>query len=540
MRLLRTVDLARIREVRRQIEASLCADSLSFFFERAWPVVEPTRALLPSVAIDGFCAAGQAVADGRIRRLGVETCPGTSKSLFWAVIFTAWLLLRSRGRARAMAGSYAWSFAERDAMRCRDLVQSEWYRGLVAALGDDWAIREDANKKGDWWTTATGRRLITSVDGATVGQRCTWQIIDDPLSEADVFSAANKAEANRWVFEVMTSRLEDQRVDPRLLVMQRLTADDPMAEARKRGWQILSLPAALGMWGVPEEGCVLFDDNGVEVWRDTRKPGEPILELLDLPTLERLRLELGTSAFAAKYLQRPGDDSAALFRRTYWNWYAPPGVPLTAPRPAGCDTTRSAVAMPVMFDRIVITVDLTFGSTDGDYASVAAWGSSGGGRYLIRQWRDRAGFEVSKAEIVAVAGMFPGVSLCIEKAANGHAVIEDLRKVLPTVKALRPWGKKLQRHAAAVPTAEAGNCYLPLGVGRFLEGNVPTDATGFVEEHAGATKYDDQIDTTSYAIIELNGAPVVQPQGGAGGGVSTVVPKADAGSIWSVLGGSGS
>lgn len=514
-----TLDLGRLGLERQRIEASLCVASLAFFFARAWAIVEPTRDLMPSVATDAFCAAGQAVADGRIRRLGVETCPGTGKSLFWAVVFPAWLLLRSRGQARVMAGSYAHNFAERDGTRCRDLVQSEWYRSMVAALETPWDLREDANKKGDWWTTVTGRRLITSVDGATVGHRCTWQIIDDPLSEADVFSSTNKAESIRWVFEVMPSRLEDQRVDPRVLVMQRLTADDALGEARKRGWPILSLPAVLGRWGVPDVGCVLVDDQGVEVWHDPRKPGDPIIALLDLPTLEAMRVEFGSATFAAKYLQRPGDDSTATFKRSWWKRY---------------DAVPSG-------GRVVIAADLTFGSTTGDYASVQAWLGDGPDRYLLRARRGRVGFELSKAWIAEFARAYPGASVCIEKAANGHAVIETLKKEIPAVKALRPWGKKQQRHAAAAPTVEAGNCYLPTGA-MFEEVTatgdlVCVDATGFIEEFAGATKHDDQIDAASYAIIELNGGRVIAPQPGTVGTASTAVPAADPSSIWSVLGG---
>lgn len=522
-----------LRRHRRAIEASLCVDSLEFFFERAWAIVEPTRALLPSVAIDAFCAAGQAVGDGRIKRLGVETCPGTSKSLFWAVIFPAWLELRTRGQARVMAGSYAHTFAERDGTRCRDLVLSDWYRSMVEALGSPWSIREDANKKGDWWTSATGRRLITSVSGGTVGHRCTWQIIDDPLSEADVFSSANKAESVRWAFEVMPGRLEDQRVDPRVIVMQRLAADDALGEARKRGWPILSLPAVLGMWGVPDEGCVLLADDGSEIWRDPRAPGEPILELLDLPTLEAIRIEIGSATFAAKYLQRPGDDSAALFKRHYWNWYAPPGVSLTAQRPAGADTKRAARPMPAQFDRIVITADLIFGADDGDFAAVAAWGAVGPDRYLLRQRRGKgAGLEVSEDWLKDIADDYRGAALCIEKAALGWAALERLRKVLPAVKALKPRGKKKQRHAAAVPTVEAGNAWIPLGAvfEEVAPGGAVTlvDATAFIEEHAGATKNDDMADTTSYAIVELNGGGGrLESASADGGDAGTVIAALD-------------
>jgi hypothetical protein len=77
------------------------------------------------------------------------------------------------------------------------------------------------------------------------------------------------------------------------------------------------------------------------------------------------------------------------------------------------------------------------------------------------------------------------------------------------VKGLKPWGKKTQRHAAATPPAKNGHCYLPLGcVFEEVddEGTVEmVDATEFVEELAGATQHDDQMDTASYAIIEIFG-----------------------------------
>src|SRR5262245_34448734 len=79
----------------RAIGRELYRRSFPAFPSAAWPTIEPTRALLPSVAIEGVCAALQAVAEGRIKRLAIATCPGTSKSLAGTVAFPAWLLLRS-------------------------------------------------------------------------------------------------------------------------------------------------------------------------------------------------------------------------------------------------------------------------------------------------------------------------------------------------------------------------------------------------------------------------------------------------------------
>lgn len=485
------VNVGEVRRHRLGLLRSIVTESFRDFAEYFWQDVESTRAWMPSIAADGYCAALQAVADGRIRRLAASMPPGVGKSLFGVVLFPAFQLARTEGRARIMAGSYSWSFATRDSGRCRDLVMCPRYREVI---GDSWSLREDANHKDDWWTTATGRRLISSVGGKSTGERCNVQIMDDLLSAADIFSSSAVEESIRYCMEVLPSRLEDQRSDPRVLIGQRLLPNDVIAAAIARGWKYLYMPAVLADG---DEPCELYDDFGELVWRDPRQPGEPLIDLLDNAALAELKREMGASTFAAQYLQRPADDSAATFKRSWWRFYRPSSnVPGDTQRPAGCDIGLPAVDMPAQFDRVVITADLTFGSVDGDYAVVQAWGSVGPDRYLLQQWRQRAGFEASLVALVDMSRRYPTAKVAIEKAAHGHAVLEQIRKLIPGVIGIPPKGKKAQRHAAAAPTVESGNAYLPLGVPWLGD---------FVEEHAGATKHDDQLDATSYAIIDLNG-----------------------------------
>ncbi len=478
----------------------LCKRSLAYFFRAAWPTVEPTRVLLPSVAIDAMCAAGQAWADGRIRRLAVSTCPGTSKSIFWAVIFPAWLLLRTHGQARIMVGSYSWGFATRDSARCRDLVKSEWYRGLVDGA---WGVREDADHKDDWWTTATGRRLITSVEGKSTGERCTWQIIDDALSAASIFSSPDKAEAVRWVNEVLTSRLEDQRTDPRVIVGQRLCVDDPISEALRRGWTYLSLPAVLSDG---EDPCVLLADDGTEVWRDPRAPGESIVELLDAGALARLALDLGPTAYAAQYLQKPHDDSTSMFQRSW--------------------LTRRWTELPEL-DRMVITLDASFKESRGsDYAVIQAWGSKGGDRYLVDQWRKQAGFVDTSEALIAMHERFPFAKVLVEEAANGHAIIDQLKRKIAGIVALQPSSgagggvKGKQGRASSVQAIVAsGSVVLPAHapwVASWLD-----EVCGF----PGGTKNDDQVDATVYALIDLQESSTKQQWRAAAKGMARVLSR---------------
>lgn len=509
--------------VRRLAEAELLKRSFRRFWDRFWHLIEPTREQMPSVAVDGICAALQAVADGRIRRLVIESPPGIGKSKLGPVAFPAYMLLRTGGRARIMAGSYAAGFASRDSMFCRDLVESREYREFV---NGEWELRDDANSKDDWMTTAPGerqprgRRLTTSITGKATGERCTIQIIDDVLNAIDSTSPAKKKEAKRWVNEVLPSRLEDQANDARIVIGQPLAVDDPIADLIRKGWPRLRLPV---IRRADEEPCILLDDRGVEIWRDTRKPGEPLLALLGEEGIKALKKDITPGAFKVQYELRRGDETDARFKRKWWNWYYQSSQHAEAQRPAGAATEdeRRAVPMPAYFSRVVITADFKFVADVGDYASVQAWGESGPDLYLLKSRRGRVGYESSVDWIEDFTKLYPGAEVGIEKAANGWAVIATTKKTIRNVKGLKPWGKKAQRHAAATPHAKNGHCYLPLGA-VFEEvddeGTVEmVDATEFVEELAGATQYDDQMDAASYALIELAGVGGYAPDPEVGG-----------------------
>jgi phage terminase large subunit-like protein len=515
--------------LKRLAKAELLKRSFRRFWDHFWPQIEPTKAQQPSVAVDGVIAAMQAVAEGRITRLLIETPPGVGKSKLGAVAFPAWMLLRTGGRARIMAGSYSSSFAGRDSMFCRDLVESREYREFV---NGEWILRDDANSKDDWMTTppgdrqALGRRLTTSITGKATGERCNIQIIDDVLNAIDSTSPAKKKEARRWVNEVLPSRLEDQAHDVRIVIGQPLAVDDPIADLIRKGWPRLRLPV---IRRADEDPCILLDDKGFEIWRDTRKPGEPLLELLGDEGLKALKKDITPGAFKVQYELRRGDDADARFKRKWWNWYYQSSQHEHAQRPAGVDEERKAVPSPAWFSRVVITADFKFVADVGDYASVQAWGESGPDLYLLKARRGRVGYDSSVEWIDDFAKLYPGADVGIEKAANGHAVIATTKKTIRNVKGLKPWGKKAQRHAAATPHAKNGHCYLPLGAvfeEVDEEGTVElVDATEFVEELAGATMFDDQMDAASYALIELAGIGGYAPDPEAGGPMQTAAEK---------------
>lgn len=464
------------------VEAEICRRSLPRFIAHVWDVVEPTRALMPSIAFDAIAAALTAVADGRIKRLGIACPPGIAKSKLASVIFPAWLMLRTGGRSRVMSGSYGHDLATRDSRATRDLVNSERFGALVRSR---WATRSDVgNQEDDWTTTSAGRRQAVSIGSATTGDRATMQILDDLLSARDAHSPAKRRDAIHWLTHVLPSRLEDQQSDPRVLIGQRLHILDPMSVAIEQEWRLLVLPAVLGPCpelGIADEyePCVLLDDNGREVWRDTRQPGEPLVSLLGIAALVQLKREMGTAAFLAQYQQRPVDESASMFPRS---WFA---------------RRWHRAELPESFDAVAIALDASFkASSSSDYAVIQAWGAKGGDRFLLEQWRRQAGFVDTLGALRSMAQRYPYAKILVEGAANGHAVLDQLKREIAGVVEVKPEGGKVARAASVQAIVESGAVVLPA--------NAPWVEAWLDEVCAfPAVKNDDQTDAMTYGLRAL-------------------------------------
>jgi hypothetical protein len=96
----------------------------------------------------------------------------------------------------------------RDAMRCRQLMESEWYQ---EQFKPDWKMCDDQNLKQYYRNTASGERVAISVGGGVTGYRGNGVIIDDPLNAMDAYSDTIRNGANRWLAEAASSRLNDPR-----------------------------------------------------------------------------------------------------------------------------------------------------------------------------------------------------------------------------------------------------------------------------------------------------------------------------------------
>lgn len=462
-----------IATLEREIEAELLRRSFAEYLTATWPLLTGVP-LRTNVAIGGLVAVLQAIADRRIRRARIEVGPGLGKSTT-LVAYSTWRLAR-RANHRAIHGSHAHDLAARDSRKARRLVESEWWRARFAAR-----LSDDENTASHWRTTSDGRYLAVGVGGSLTGHRAHEVVIDDGLNAVDAHSKAARDACYTWLTEGLVSRLDldlDGGDGSIAVVGQRLHVDDlhgRLDEHDAEGWRVLRLPAEYDT----ARPCVLYADDGTELWRDPRTTDGELAapDVLSREKLDGLRRAMGSAAYQAQLNQRPSDDSAAMFPRAWLN--------------------RRWTELPRRFDREVIALDSSFReSKSADYAVLQCWGALGGDRYLVEQWRRQAGFVDTLAALRDMAKRHPYAKILVEARANGDAIIDAIRRELPGVVPIEPDGGKVARAASVQAIAESGAILLPA--------NAPW-VEAFVDEVSSfpASKNDDQTDAMVYGLRGL-------------------------------------
>lgn len=452
--------------VRTQLEREIIVRSFADFVERYWPVVTGMP-YVANKATTGMIDALQRVADGKCTRLCISIAPGTGKSTTLA-LYSAWRFARNPSH-RAIHAMHAFDLAATESRRVRRLVESEEFQALFPIK-----LRDDESTVAHWANESDGRYFAVGTDGAVTGRRCHEAIVDDPANVTDRFSKTARDAVYSWYTESLSTRLDGDNA-PMVIVAQRIDRDDLIGRLLAAGgYEHLVLPAE--------------DENG-----ELLAPNVLSREKLDV-----LKQQIGASTYACQYLQRPADDSNAIIKRVWWRFHRPASVPITTPRPLGCETEIPAVDTPVKWDRVVLAVDMTFGTTHAkaDFAVIQVWGKVGGARYLIEQWRKRATQLEQREAIKMLAKKYAGAKIVVEVAAGGKGALEILNADgIHAVGVLTGGKSKAERIGMVSPTIESGSCYLPLGAAWLPE---------FVEELAGAGSHDDSLDACAYGIADLN------------------------------------
>ena len=292
---------------RLAIDRELCRRSLADFAKLAWHIMEPATPLKWGWALDAICQHLEAVTDGRINRLLMNVPPGTMKSLLTAVIWPAWEWgPRGMPEQRFISTAHKQDLAIRDNLKCRRLIQSEWYQTRWPLV-----LTSDQNAKTKFENDKTGFREAMAFQSMT-GARGDRVILDDPLSADDANSDAALLAAERTFLEALPTRVnnEDSAI---VVIMQRLHERDTSGLILAKGlpYEHLMLPMRFDAERRCSTGTGFTDprtEDGELLFPD-RFPAEQVAEL------ERT---LGSYATAGQLQQRPVPRGGGLFKRAWF------------------------------------------------------------------------------------------------------------------------------------------------------------------------------------------------------------------------------
>lgn len=456
-----------------ECERELAKRSLADFARMSWPVLEPATNLKWGWALDAICEHLEAVSRGDSRRLLMNVPPGSMKSLLTGVIWPAWEWgALDRQELRIVGTAHSQDLAVRDNMKCRRLIQSEWFQSR-------WPVKltSDQNAKTKFENDRTGFRQATSFQGIT-GYRGDRVILDDPHSVDDANSVVKLAGDVTLFREAMPSRVngDDSAI---VIVMQRLNEMDVSAVAMDLGYDHLCIPMRFekgrSKWvfgtGDPRsiEGDLMFPE---------RFPESTVVEL---------ETAMGSYAVAGQLQQRPAPRGGGIIRSSWFQSYQQ--QPELEWRAIYADTAQKT-------------------GQENDYSVFECWGRSVTGQAVlidVHRGKWEAPDLLTEARTFwlkhkAIDGA-PLRAMKVEDKVSGTGLIQTLRREGVSVLPIQRNRDKITRAFDAAPFIEAGNVLIPEWahwLAAFMA-EVETFPSG---------ANDDQLDPMFDAIAEVQFAPV--------------------------------
>jgi len=293
------------------VEKALCERSFKDFVRIAWKQVD-TAKYVHNWHVDALADHLQACAEGKIKRLLINICPGSAKSTIVNVLFPAWLWT-IRPEARIISASYSEKLSIRDSLKTRRLIQSQWFQRR-------WAIhlQDDQNAKAKFENGSLGSREACPM-GSMTGSRGNFVIIDDPHSVDDAKSAATRSKVVDTFLSSIPSRLNEPANDVIIVVMQRLHEDDVSGIILERpglGYEHLCIPLLAG----PVEDRIPTSIG----WVDPRAEGENMFPArFDEEVVKGYKASLGPLQFAGQYQQTPAPADDGFFKRHWFHRFEP-------------------------------------------------------------------------------------------------------------------------------------------------------------------------------------------------------------------------
>ena len=146
--------------------------SLHQFFKDSWHVLEGTTEFIDSWHLKAISEHLEACYYRKIKKLLINVPPRTSKTSLISIAFPAWVWLQNP-EERFMYASYAASLSFEHGLKCRRLIESDWYQNQWS---DRCRLSKDRYSLSCFDNDRGGTRIATSVNAVATGKGANFLI----------------------------------------------------------------------------------------------------------------------------------------------------------------------------------------------------------------------------------------------------------------------------------------------------------------------------------------------------------------------------
>jgi predicted phage terminase large subunit-like protein len=468
----------------------------SHFFKVAWDVIEPHTPLVwnwhHEVIADELQRQCERIEKREKKEYDLifNVPPRSLKSSLVSKLFLPYVWSRFPGQ-KFLTASYDASLALEHAVDSRTCIESNWYQRHWSRVFE---MVGDQNTKGYYRNNQAGYRISTQV-GSGTGKGGDYLICDDPTSADQAESEVYLERAINWWGKTMSTRLNNQDIGLRIVIMQRLHEQDltgHLLTYEGQKYKFFCFPGEL------------TDDVSPKDYRSKYTNGLLFPERFDTEQLLDLKTRLGDYGYAGQILQRPTPPEGGMFKRQWWRFWYPAGMKLPAVvTKIGSEQFTHVVAeLPKEFDDSICSWDMGLkGKDNNDPSNGDVWAWQGPNMFLLDEFNGKLDSLQSAEEAKILKHQYPRTSVVLieDESAGSHA-IADLKRTIPSVQGVYPTGSKPVRARPMAAMCKNGNIYLPHPA-------IAPWVWDYIEEFAAFDKgkHDDRVDSGSQATNYMLG-----------------------------------